>query len=117
MTHSVNLRSHQPEAIILQERIRQARWGFNLSLVFTSISAITTVTGVVLLASGQISQGSYATLGGLTSTAVGHRCIRLSREANDRLDRLTQAQNDEAQKLENQIQRGDRSNSPCIRNG
>lgn len=94
MTHSLVPQPNQPETVILQERIRQACWGFNLSLTFTSISAVITVTGVILLLSGKIPQGSYAALGGLTSTAVGHRCVQLSREANDRLDRLTQEQDD-----------------------
>ncbi len=94
MTRSLTPQPDQPAAVILQERIRQARWGFNLSLTFTSLSAVITVTGIILLLSGRISQGGYATLGGLTSTAVGHRCVQLSREANDRLDRLTQEEKD-----------------------
>ncbi|WP_190641065.1 hypothetical protein [Oculatella sp. FACHB-28] len=100
MTHSVIPQPNQPEANILQERIRQARWSFNNSLAFTSLSAVVTIAGVILLLSGRISQGSYATLGGMTSTAVGHRCIQLSREANDRLDRLTQQQDNEPQKYD-----------------
>jgi hypothetical protein len=87
--------STQPEDIVLQERIRQARWAFNLSLAFTSLSAAITLTGVILLATGHLSQGSYITFGGLTSTAVGHRCVRLSHEANDRLDRFAQDEEEE----------------------
>lgn len=90
MTQRLLPQPSHPEAIIWQERIRQARWAFNLSLSFTAISAVITVTGVALLATGHLSQGGYATLGGLTSTAVGRRCVQLAREANDRLDRITQ---------------------------
>ncbi len=79
----------QSENLILHERIRQARWGFNLSVGFVSLSATATLAGVILLLSGNLTQGGYATLGGLTSTAVGHRCMQLSREANDRLDCIT----------------------------
>ena len=93
-THSQKPQSDLPENPVLQERIRQARWGFNLSVGFVSISAIATLTGVLLLLSGHLSQGSYATLGGLTSTAVGQRCLQLSREANDRLDRISQDLNE-----------------------
>ena len=80
--------SIQPTNPYLHERIRQARLAFNVSASFATLSAATTLAGVVLLLSGNLSQGSYATLGGLTSTAVGHRCMQLSREANDRLDRI-----------------------------
>ncbi|WP_204151985.1 hypothetical protein [Leptolyngbya sp. CCY15150] len=98
MTTNLHLQPNQPDDSILRERIRQAHWGFNLSLVFTSLSAVITVTGVVLLATGQLPQGSYATLGGLTSTAVGHRCVQLSRDANDRLDRLSREQDEVQEK-------------------
>ena len=79
----------RPTDSFLQERIRQARLSFNLSAGFVGLSATATLAGIILLLSGNLSQGSYATLGGLTSTAVGHRCMQLSREANDRLDRIT----------------------------
>jgi len=80
--------STQSEALVLHERIRQARCGFNLSMWFVGVSATATLAGVILLLSGHLSQGGYATLGGFTSTAVSHRCMQLSREANDRLDRI-----------------------------
>ncbi len=99
MIHNLKPQLHQPETIILQERIRQARWAFNLSIAFSSVSVVITIAGVVLLTTGQISQGGYVALGGLTSTAVGHRCVQFSREANDRLDRLIQEQN-ETEELE-----------------
>lgn len=77
--------STQPIDPVLRERIRQARWGFNLSAGFASLSATAALAGVVLLFSGHLPQGAVATFGGLTSTA---HCMKLSKEANDRLDRL-----------------------------
>jgi hypothetical protein len=80
--------SSQPKHLVIEERVRQARLGFNFCLGFVSLSATVTLAGVILLLTGYLSQGGYATLGGLTSTAVGHRCMQLSRDANDRLDRI-----------------------------
>jgi len=80
----------QTEYLILQERVRQAHAGFNCSLGFVTLSATVTLAGVILLLAGCLSQGSYTALGGLTSTAVAHRCMQLSRDANDRLDRIIQ---------------------------
>jgi hypothetical protein len=88
-----------PEAIVLQERIRQAQWGFNLSVTFVGISGLITIAGLVLSLTGHGSPGAYtATAGGAASTAVCGRLIKLSSEANDRLDQMMKEQNDEAPK-------------------
>jgi hypothetical protein len=88
---------HSSESIVLQERIRQARWGFNLSVAFVGTSAIVTIAGLILLLSNQISPSAYgAFAGGAASTVVGSKLIKLSSEANDRLDRLMIEQEDEA---------------------
>jgi hypothetical protein len=92
---SNNEQQESQEARIYQERIRQAKLGFNLSIIFVGASAVFTLIGVVFLLAGHISQGAHATLAGLTSTAVGGHCVQLSREANDRLDRLAHELNDE----------------------
>jgi nitrate reductase gamma subunit len=84
-----------PEDQICQERIRQAKLAFNLSVAFVGTSAVIAIIGIVFLLAGRISQGAYAAIGGLASTAVGSRCVQLSREANDRLDRLTRESDDE----------------------
>jgi hypothetical protein len=44
-----------------------------------------------------MSKSAYAAaIGGLTSTAIGgRRCVQLSRESNDRLDRFAHELNDE----------------------
>ena len=80
---------------ICQERIRQAKLAFNVSVVFVGASAAITLIGIVFLLAGRVSQGAYAAIGGVTSTAVGGRCVQLSREANDRLDRLADELSDE----------------------
>ncbi|TVP58447.1 MAG: hypothetical protein EA343_21465 [Nodularia sp. (in: Bacteria)] len=73
--------------ILCQERIRQARLAFNLSVGFVGASAAFTLGGIIFMfAGGYISPGVYAALGGLT--AVGRHCMQLNREANDRLDRM-----------------------------
>jgi hypothetical protein len=79
---------------ICQERLRQARWSFNLYFAFTGISGILSLIGVALLLKGCISQDKYATLGGVTLTVVSHRVMKHSREANNRLDRLQANKND-----------------------
>jgi len=76
------------EGIICQERIRQARWGFNLAVGFVATSSAITLFGFILFLAGQTSKGAYMAAGGLSSTAVGGCCMQLSRDANDRLDKL-----------------------------
>ena len=82
--------------VILKERVRQARWGFNLSVSFAGISGLITITGFVLLLTGRISPSLYgATAGGAASTLVGGRLIKLSSEANDRLDLMLKEEDEE----------------------
>jgi hypothetical protein len=81
---------------ICQERIRQASLSFNLCVAFVGTSAVITLVGFVFLLSGHMSKSAYAAaIGGLTSTAIGGRCVQLSRESNDRLDRFAHELNDE----------------------
>jgi outer membrane lipoprotein SlyB len=84
------------ESIVLQERIRQAQWGFNLSVTFVGISGLITLAGLVVSLTGHGSPGAYtATAGGAAATAVCGRLIKLSSEANDRLDQMMKEQDDE----------------------
>jgi hypothetical protein len=87
---------------ICQERIRQASLSFNLCVAFVGTSAVITLVGFVFLLSGHLSKSAYAAaIGGLTSTAIGGgRCVQLSRESNDRLDRFAHELNDEDNKIE-----------------
>jgi hypothetical protein len=81
---------------ICGERIRQARWAFNLAAGFVALCSGISLVGFILFLAGQTSKGAYMAAGGLTSTAVGGCCIRFARDANDRLDKLA------ARELENQ---------------
>lgn len=76
---------------VRQERLRQARWGFNVAFGFAAASGITTLVGICLLSTGQISRGLYTSLAGVASTAAGGYCMKLARESNDRLDKYGKA--------------------------
>ena len=80
-----NSSSH--EGAICHERIRQARLSFNLALYSTAIGVIVTLSGPVLLWFGNPSAGAITTgVGGAASTL----CWKLTKDANDRLDKLAQ---------------------------
>lgn len=76
----------------LQERFRQAQQSFNLALVMTSASTIIGFAGVGIALSGKPAEGAITTTGGFTSCAY---CLRLAKDANDRLDRIAAEQKDE----------------------
>lgn len=76
------------EQSFIQERLRQARLSFNLALVLTATSGIVGMAGVVLLLSGKIPEGTITTGGGLASNIVSMCCLKLTKDANDRLDRI-----------------------------
>lgn len=68
---------------IAEERLRQARYSFNLALAATAISFLVSLTGAGLLLTGKISEGSVIASGGLVSTAS---FMQLAKDANDKLD-------------------------------
>jgi hypothetical protein len=72
-------------ASIIQERIRQARFSFNLALITTAISACVGLVGAGLLLSGKLPEGTVTSTGGLVSSAC---CIQFAKDANDRLDKV-----------------------------
>ena len=78
------------EFTIAQERIRQARNTSNLALVATAITTSISFIGAALLLTGRFSEGIITTAGGLTSSV---HCVRLSKDANDRLDKLLNTPN------------------------
>ncbi len=73
------------ELWIAQERLRQARYSFNLALVATTASFLVSLTGAGLLLSNKIPEGSVIAAGGLVSSV---RSIQLAKDANDRLDKI-----------------------------
>jgi hypothetical protein len=73
------------EQDIAQERIRQARNASNLALISTAIATGISLLGATLLLIGKVPEGTVTTAGGL---ATSIHCIRLAKDANDRLDKL-----------------------------
>jgi hypothetical protein len=70
---------------IARERIRQARNASNLALIATGISAAISLFGASAFLAGKVPQGAITTASGLAATL---QCIRLAKDANDRLDKL-----------------------------
>lgn len=75
------------EISITQERLRQARCSFNVALTATSVLACIGFIGAGLLLLGKVSEGTVTALGSAVS-CVG--CLRLAKDANDRLDKIAQ---------------------------
>jgi hypothetical protein len=73
------------ELIIAQERLRQARQSFNLALMTTTTCILISFAGVGLVLLGKANEGTITATGGLASTGY---CLKLSKDANDRLDQL-----------------------------
>ncbi|WP_407657755.1 TRADD-N-associated membrane domain-containing protein [Leptolyngbya ectocarpi] len=75
---------------MVKERLRQAKVSFNIALL---MSIATTVAGGALLLSGKVSEGFVtSTTGGITSSICW---FKLTQDANDRLDKLTNRINSE----------------------
>jgi hypothetical protein len=76
---------------IAEERLFQASFSFKLAFFTTATSAVVSITGAGLLLSGNISEGAIAAASGAGSTVY---CIKLAKDANDRLDRIFEELND-----------------------
>lgn len=70
---------------IAEERLRQARYSFNLAFVMLAASATIGFVGIGLLLSKKAPEGTITAAGGLASSV---RCLQLAKEANDRLDKI-----------------------------
>jgi hypothetical protein len=70
---------------IYQERLRQARYTFNTALVSSATFAVISTAGAVMLMLGTASEGAVMASTGMVGTM---ECIRLAKDANDRLDNL-----------------------------
>ncbi|MCC5640290.1 hypothetical protein LC593_31545 [Nostoc sp. CHAB 5844] len=77
---------------IIKERIRQARYSFNLALTATGMSACISLVGAGLLLSGRVPEGTVTAAGGMAASA---RCTRLAKDTNDRLDKILSEIRDE----------------------
>ncbi|MGH2416110.1 MAG: TRADD-N-associated membrane domain-containing protein [Microcystaceae cyanobacterium] len=87
---------HQESHSIYEERRRQARLAFNLAFVLTTISASIGCLSVLLLMTGNVSAGTLTAAGGGFYGTVSASWLRLSKDANDRLDILAKAIEDES---------------------
>jgi hypothetical protein len=76
------------ERDVMQERLRQAKSSFDVTLWLKIVSASISILGIGLLFSGKVTEGSVATAGGLASNIVSAGLLKFTKETNDRLDRL-----------------------------
>ena len=79
----------------IQERMRQAKWSYNLAVIFLAASSVPFLIGITLMAVGQLNSGVTSTAGGVGSSLLCSRWLKVAREANDRLDRLSQEFDDD----------------------
>jgi hypothetical protein len=92
MTHSQSqVDPKYPLKGIIQERIRQAHYSFNLALIATAVSTCVSLAGAGLLLSGKLPEGTVTGVGGFASSAY---CFRLAKDANDRLDKISKELSD-----------------------
>ncbi|MBD2472371.1 TRADD-N-associated membrane domain-containing protein [Nostoc sp. FACHB-145] len=78
---------------IVQERLRQARYSFNLALTATGVSVCISLIGAGLLISNQASEGAVTAACGLAASV---RSIQMAKDANNRLDQTLAELDDEA---------------------
>ena len=81
-----------PNNSFLQERIRQTRLAFNVLLGATVLSGIVSFTGVGLLLSDRVSEGTITSIGGLISNVA---FAKMAQDANDRLDKAMEEEDEE----------------------
>lgn len=80
---------------LMQERLRQAKLSFNTSLGLILISGILSFSGIVLILTGKVPEGMTMTSGGLVSKVVIVRSMQLTKDTNDRLDKIAENRDDE----------------------
>ncbi len=81
------------EERIGQERLRQARCSFNIALIASAAFTAIGFVGAAMLLLGRIPEGALVASTSVLSSAG---CIRLAKDANDRLDRIMNKLMDEA---------------------
>jgi hypothetical protein len=84
------------EERIGQERLRQARYSFNIALTASAAFTAIGFVGAAMLLLGRIPEGTLVASSGILSSAG---CIRLAKDANDRLDRTMNELLDEAGRI------------------
>lgn len=73
------------EEKIGQERLRQAHYSFNFALTASAAFTAIGFVGAAMLLLGKIPEGTLVASSSVLSSAA---CIRLAKDANDRLDRI-----------------------------
>jgi hypothetical protein len=76
---------------IAEERLFQASFSFKLASIASVAFASVGLIGAGLLLSGYLSEGTFTATSGAGSTIY---CIKLAKDANDRLDRIFDELND-----------------------
>lgn len=76
---------------IVEERLFQARFSFKLASIATAAFASVSLVGAGLLLSGNLPEGALTAASGAGSTVY---CIKLAKDANDRLDLYFEELND-----------------------
>jgi hypothetical protein len=84
------------EMIIVKERLRQSRYSFNAALAATVLSTCISLVGAALLLSGKVTEGAVTTSSGM---AVSVGCLKLAKDANDRLDSITKELIDDTREI------------------
>ena len=93
-----NLTTPQPEdrddemkQRIAEERLFQASFSFKLASIAIAAFASVSLVGAGLLLSANLPEGALTAASGAGSTVY---CIKLAKDANDRLDRIFEELND-----------------------
>ncbi len=95
LNNNQNSTSSTTEQMVIKERLRQARLSFNIVLGLTIISAIISVIGIGFLLSGKTSEGTATTAGGLASKIVSISLLKITKDSNERLDKIATEFQDE----------------------
>jgi hypothetical protein len=74
-----------PKFSITSERLRQAKYSFNLAFGVVSLSFGLGFVGAILLLSGRLSEGAISSVVGFASSVPA---VRFAKEKSDRLDKL-----------------------------
>ena len=71
---------------VYQEKLRQAKWSFNVAIGLTITSTGISLLGAALILFGKGSPGSTTAIGGIAGNIVSASYLQLAKEASKRLD-------------------------------
>jgi hypothetical protein len=90
-THQPENRDNEIKHRIAEERLFQASFSFKLASIATAAFATISLIGTGLLLTGHLPAGALTAASGAGSTIY---CIKLAKDANDRLDRIFEELNE-----------------------